>query len=293
MYSELAQVEHVFMLVKTYPTPSATYGELVCTAGIRLRDNTWVRIYPYPFRLLDEDRRFRKGNIIQVPLLKAKGDPRPESYKIANVYDIQTVDHLNTKNSWAQRMAYIGPTVLNSVNELKQGMFPEENEYGKVWGPSILPVRVQAGSAELTWRGRRGWDENQLAKLRRAEEFVRANLFLNPQMKKSFRLLERVPYEFRLRYRDATGEPQKHLILDWEVAQLYFNCRNRVGTDEEALEQVRHKIEEDIFNEKNDVYLILGNIHYKYRNANVVAIDGFIYPRRPPLPKQQLQDGLF
>ena len=190
-------------------------------------------------------------------------------------------------------MTYIEPTVLNSVDELKHGMFPKKNEGGKVWGPSILPVKVQAGSAELTWKGRKGWDEKQLAKLRRAEEYVQANLFLNSQMKQSFRQLERVPYEFRLKYRDATGKPHKHLILDWEIAQLYFNCRNRVGSDEEALEQVRHKIEEVIFSEKNDVYLILGNIHYKYRNANVVAIDGFVYPKRPPLPKQQLQDRLF
>lgn len=279
------------MLVKTYPTPSATYGELVCTAGIRLSDNTWVRIYPYPFRLLNEDQRFKKGNIIQVPLSKARGDPRPESYN-ASFQDIKIVDHLDTSDNWEQRMAYIGPTVLNSVNELKQGMFPEENEFGKVWGSSILPVEVQAGSAELTWRGRRGWNDKQLAKLRKAEEFVQANLFVNQQIKQSFKLLESVPYEFRLKYRDAAGQPQKHLILDWEIAQLYFNCRRRAKSDEEALEKVRQKIENVIFNEKNSVFLILGNIHYKYRNANVVAIDGFVYPKKLS-PKQQLQDSLF
>ena len=281
------------MLVKTYPTPSAAYGELVCTAGIRLSDNAWVRIYPYPFRLLNEDQRFRKGNIIQVPLVKARVDPRPESYKIANVYDIRIIEHLDTKGSWARRMAYIGPTVLNSVDELKQGMFPSGNESGKIWGPSILPVRVQAGSAELTWKSKKGWDEKQLGKLHKAEDFVKANLFLNEQIKQSFKQLESVPYEFRLKYKDFLGKPQKHLILDWEIAQLYFNCRRRVNSDPEALEQVRYKIEEVIFNEKNDVYLILGNIHYKYRNAHVVAIDGFIYPKREPVPTQQRQERLF
>lgn len=43
--------KRIFILVKTYPTISATYGELVCTAGI-LEDGTWIRLYPVPFRLL-------------------------------------------------------------------------------------------------------------------------------------------------------------------------------------------------------------------------------------------------
>jgi hypothetical protein len=40
--------EKVLITVKTYPTLSAKYGELVCTAGIK-EDGAWVRIYPYPF----------------------------------------------------------------------------------------------------------------------------------------------------------------------------------------------------------------------------------------------------
>ena len=39
----------VLITVKTYPTISAKYDELVCTAGFR-EDGTWVRIYPVPFR---------------------------------------------------------------------------------------------------------------------------------------------------------------------------------------------------------------------------------------------------
>jgi len=46
----------VFITVKTYPTLSTKYDELVCTAGI-LDDGSWVRIYPLPFRKLGfEDR---------------------------------------------------------------------------------------------------------------------------------------------------------------------------------------------------------------------------------------------
>jgi hypothetical protein len=37
----------VLIAVKTYPTISTKYDELVCTAGFR-EDGTWIRIYPIP-----------------------------------------------------------------------------------------------------------------------------------------------------------------------------------------------------------------------------------------------------
>ena len=40
----------VLISVKTYPTLSEKYDELVCTAGF-LEDGSWIRIYPIP--LLD------------------------------------------------------------------------------------------------------------------------------------------------------------------------------------------------------------------------------------------------
>ncbi|MYB37591.1 MAG: hypothetical protein F4Y26_09450 [Gammaproteobacteria bacterium] len=39
----------VLITVKTYPLPSQSYDELVCTAGV-LEDGSWVRIYPVPMK---------------------------------------------------------------------------------------------------------------------------------------------------------------------------------------------------------------------------------------------------
>ena len=287
MTQPLTRIEEVLMLVKTYPTPSETYGELVCTAGIQLRDNAWVRIYPYPFRLMNEDKRFNKGSILRIPLVKAPNDRRPESYKIANVNDVKEVGYLSTENNWAERMALIKPTALSSVAEFKASMFPKSNEENGRWGPSILPIRVQSGSARLSWKKNDGWNEKQLAKLQKAENFVKDNLFLDEGIKQSFRQLAKVPYEFRLSYKDSSGQEHNHLILDWEIPQLYFNVRKKATDDDKALEKVRYKIEESIFSTLNDVYLILGSIHHRFRNSDAVAIDGFVYPKR------QQQGGLF
>jgi len=37
----------VLIAVTTYPLPSRSYDELVCTAGL-LEDGTWIRIFPIP-----------------------------------------------------------------------------------------------------------------------------------------------------------------------------------------------------------------------------------------------------
>ena len=41
----------VLITVTTYPLPSRSHDELVCTAGI-LEDGSWIRIYPVPFKFL-------------------------------------------------------------------------------------------------------------------------------------------------------------------------------------------------------------------------------------------------
>lgn len=59
----------LLVTVKTAPLLSTKYTETVCTAGL-LRDGTWIRIYPIPYRLLDKDQRFKKYQWIEVKLEK-------------------------------------------------------------------------------------------------------------------------------------------------------------------------------------------------------------------------------
>lgn len=79
--------EQVLITVKTYPTLSRKYGETVCTAGIRA-DGTWIRIYPVPFRRLDEAEQYRKFDWIEANLVKSRGDPRPETRHPADMHQL-------------------------------------------------------------------------------------------------------------------------------------------------------------------------------------------------------------
>lgn len=61
--------ERILIAVKTYPSLSTTYAELVCTAGFR-EDGSWIRIYPAPFRFLERDSQYRKYDWIELDVDK-------------------------------------------------------------------------------------------------------------------------------------------------------------------------------------------------------------------------------
>src|SRR3990172_3413755 len=94
--------ERILVTAKTYPTLSKKYGELVCTAGVR-EDGSWVRLYPVPFRRLDDKDRYAKYDWIDTALVKSRSDPRPEPYHPQNPNDFQKVGHMDTRDQWRAR----------------------------------------------------------------------------------------------------------------------------------------------------------------------------------------------
>ena len=74
----------VLLTVTTYPLPSKSYDELVCTAGL-LENGDWIRIYPVPLGLLmDLKTRKFKANLkytwVELELERRTKDFRPESH---------------------------------------------------------------------------------------------------------------------------------------------------------------------------------------------------------------------
>lgn len=84
--------ERILITVKTYPTLSRKYGETVCTAGVR-EDGSWVRVYPVPFRRLDEAEQYRKFDWLECDLVRSRKDPRPESHHFADATQLLPVPH--------------------------------------------------------------------------------------------------------------------------------------------------------------------------------------------------------
>lgn len=114
--------ERVLITVKTYPTLSRKYGETVCTAGLR-EDGSWVRIYPVPFRRLDEAEQYRKFDWVECRLEHARGDPRPESRNPLDVTELVPVAHMDTADGWRERRRMLlgKAKVYTSLSELIVG----------------------------------------------------------------------------------------------------------------------------------------------------------------------------
>src|SRR3989338_8667091 len=108
------QTKKILVTVKAYPNPSSKYVETVCCAGIDLNTDQWIRLYPIPFRLLEDKKQFKKYNVIEADCCKAPDDHRPESYKV-NADSIKVGLTIDTSDKWKKRKDIIMPTLAESM----------------------------------------------------------------------------------------------------------------------------------------------------------------------------------
>ncbi len=271
----MIEIRKVFITVKTYPTLSKKYDELVCTAGI-LDDGSWVRIYPLPFRKLDYEKRYRKYQWIKLPLRKNTSDVRPESYQIEGLHNIEIGDAVSTKNAWKARRQIIFDK--NKVYDNLQELINLANR--NVLSLAIFkPNQIFAFDFEET---NREWDQEKLNILeKKAKQY---HLFQTvEEVKKEFMIVKKLPYKFYYRFSDINGKESRLMIEDWEIGALYWNCLSDARGDEQAaLEKVKQKYWDNFLTK--DLYLFLGTtkeFHGRARNPFVII---GVFP--PPKEKQ-------
>jgi hypothetical protein len=266
----LTTKERILITVKTYPTISKTHGELVCTAGFR-EDGSWVRLYPVPFRRMEEYNRFAKYQWMSVRLNARTKDRRPESF--SPVLDsIELHEKISTGKSreWAGRKDLIlkkgkvyddlaALIELNKANELSLATFK----------PTDI-LEVTAKPVE------RDWGIKQVAAMDALHR--QGDLFAeDTQFKEQFKLVQKLPYAFSYRYRDCKGKESHTMIEDWEVGALYWNCIKRGDSEEKAVQMVKDKFHS--FWEKTDLHLFLGTtLKYDAWSHNPFLIIGTFTP---------------
>lgn len=69
------------ILVKALPHRSSNYFETVCCAGVGT-DMRWRRLYPVAFRVLDDEKQFRRWDRVSYRFTKPSDDRRLESQKV-------------------------------------------------------------------------------------------------------------------------------------------------------------------------------------------------------------------
>lgn len=248
--------EDVLVTVKAYPNPSAKYRETSCVAGIRLRDQEWVRIHPVPFRMLPSDQRFKKFAIIKAWLSKSS-DPRAESYRYFVDSDIQRVGGIGTADGWRERNELVLPFKSDDLETLRQS---------DPFKTSLGLVRVRSVDRLTLVPQTPGWSPKDRAKLERRGGLTRP-----------VRQLERPPFEVYYHWHcdnpDCRGHRMK--VLDWEVLESVRKWYREYPHDQF----------EDKFRETYEHYMATRDLHFfvgtMLRWPNNWTIIGLYYPPKP------------
>ncbi|MBS1753567.1 MAG: hypothetical protein KF741_13180 [Ferruginibacter sp.] len=269
----------VLITVKTYPTISTKYEELVCTAGFK-EDGNWIRIYPVQFRKKAYDEQYSKYQWIEIDLVKNTGDFRPESYRpVSHDTEIRIINEIEADGgSWDARRKL----VLNKVYTNLTTLIAEAKDRSictslAVFKPTeIVDVKIKASTRE--------WSKEKLATLQQLSIFESVKTD-RPQV------VKKLPYEFSYVFKDDSGKQATLMIEDWELGQLYWNClRRHEGDETKACADVKYKYFND-FAKTKDLHLYLGTAQtYHLVSPNPFLVIGTFHPK---FPKVNPQGSLF
>lgn len=268
--------ERILILAKTYPSPSARHVETSCVAGIN-RDGLMRRLYPVPFRMIEQDQQFKKWQWIEVGVEKAVTDHRPESYKM-DIGSLEVKEQVTSKNGWSGRWEWLD----------KMPRFSSYHEIEKVCQEDglslalLCPKRILG--LEIRDARNKEWTDEEKEKLVRAQ--IQGSLFSETQAKQQVKELRKVPFDFYYFYVCDTpdGEKEcKHKIVDWEAGALFWKMYQQHGTNGWR-DKFRAKLEDDLA--ARDLMFLMGNQHRFQDQWLIISL--FYPPKRTPSDGPQM-----
>jgi len=268
----------ILITVTTYPLPSRSYDELVCTAGI-LENGDWIRIYPVPLTfLIDLKGSGKVKNVkytwIELDLNKRTDDFRPESYSPVN-YDFNDIiigETIPTDGNWSLRKTLCLKKVYTNKDRLLENSKNPVNISLATFKPSKI-AGLEIEKDERDWK--KEWKE-----LRKQGDLFKS---VKPET-----LIPKLPYKFFYRFTDDAGIESTLMIEDWEIGALYWNSLKACNNESVALSKVRAQYEDNFIKNK-DLYFFLGTTKewHRRRASNPFVIIGAFYP------KKEVQGRLF
>ena len=255
----------VLITVKTYPLPSRSYTELVCTAGL-LDGEKWIRMYPIPFRFLQDQKQYPKYSWVDVNLTRNTKDFRPESYRLKNE-NITVVDTIGTANAWAARKSFVLKETFTSMEDLiKLAKSQEKKSLATMKPKEIVKFEIEEDERE--------WRKDWLDKMQQMDMFESAN----PSGQR--KVVRKLPYKFYYHFlTEGDKKPRRLMIEDWEIGALFWHCLVQTDGDEEAAKQRVQQKYFDQFVQENDLRLFLGTTFLNHNvSRNPFVIIGVFYP---------------
>ncbi|WP_221762249.1 hypothetical protein [Nonomuraea sp. WAC 01424] len=252
----------LLITVKAAPNPSATYGETVCVAALRLDigKEGWVRLYPINYRELDQPNKFKKYDIITLDARPNRSDRRPESWRPV-VATVTKQGHLPT---WNRRLPYVREHVRGTMCGLLEAVRTRPP------GRSLAAIRPREVTG-FDIEPHPGWTSDERAKI---DRYV-SQLDLFESAPRTALQAPRFKAWYRYRCHEARCSGHRQGLLDWELVALQ---RNLTGLDDrEAMEALRQRWLSEICAPSNDVVFYVGN---QAKREHVFSVLGVFYPRR-------------
>jgi hypothetical protein len=245
----------VLITVMTYPHPSESHQELVCTAGIT-EGGEWVRLYPIDYRYRPKNQQFRKYQWIEIDLAPrgAGNDNRRESRK-PDLNSIRILgEPLSTNNNWRARREIIDRMPHHTRFELESLYEKEKVSLGIVRPTEIIDLKVEPVE--------RQWKPQWQAALK---QFT---LFGEPPKQ-----LQKLPFKFSYVFRctDSADKVHTAMIEDWELGVLYRKEAERLDDEQAAVASVRKKFLQEICHPNRDTRFFMGTV-FPYNTWVVIGV---------------------
>lgn len=259
----------VLITVKTYPTLSAKYDELVCTAGFR-EDGSWIRIYPIQFRQRPYHQQYKKYQWIETDLVKNEKDFRPESFRPSSLdTQIKLIGEVPADgDAWIERRKLVlGKIYYNFTELLTEAKTSGINTSLAVFKPRSIKDFIFEETE-------RHWDKSKMEKLQQLNIFDTANA-------KHAEVVKKLPFKFSYVFEDNQKKQRTLMIEDWEIGALFWRqVDHHNGNEDLAARDVKAKYFDD-FARTKDLYLFLGTtLQFHARNApNPFVIIGTFHPK--------------
>lgn len=210
------------ILVKAFPQVGAKHGETVCVAGIT-RSGQWLRLFPVPFRKLDDSQQFGRWDIVRFDWKPPAHDKRSESRHV----------------------------ILSSLE--KTGQIPKKDR------KSLLHKLEVTGLSDHRSKGLslallRPTIKDFIIKKKTPREILEETELFRSAVnqtdmfdQKTLRPIEPCPYKFMYRYyvtENGTRYKRKGTCQDWEIQAAFRNWRKHYG-EERALSDIRQRFGEE------------------------------------------------
>lgn len=249
------------ILVKAYPQSSQRYQETVCVAAIVPKTGRLIRLYPIRYRMLPEQHRFSRWDLIRATVVQDRTDGRPESHRVLE----GTLEVVERGLPKSQRVKLWAPHVYNTRAEL--------DEARKRDGTSLGIVRPDPGSFRFKVKN---VDHAEGDELLLAQSVVSQAQLYEEQLPP----LPEPTHIFELQYTSG-GIKYTNKLIDWEVQQADAKFARKYGA-EDGLRHLKEKYQVEI--PSRGLHLILGTV--KQHPHRFTAI-GTLRSGAPKAPEDQ------